>query len=337
MFEHIYNFPEQCESAVLIARDCIRGLRFHNILNVVIVGMGGSAIGGELVCMLTYDRFMIPITVCRDYRLPGFVDEKTLVITSSYSGNTQEALSAYEHAKRKKARLLAISTGGELIKLAVADEVPSIIIPAGLQPRAALGYSLMAIAVALEEQGIVPKSFFNPEAAVALLKKIRDSFSNDSPDDQNLPKITAQRLFGKIPIIYGISGITDAIALRWKSQINENAKHPAFCNSFPELTHNEIMGFDGDERLLKKMEIVILRDPRENEDVSKQISIMTDLIKDKVAGISNIYPEGESPMERALFHIMYGDYVSAYLALLNDKDPFEINLITSLKKRIKSP
>jgi glucose/mannose-6-phosphate isomerase len=335
MFEHIYGIPEHCEKAVVIARDCIRGLRFHNILNVVIVGMGGSAIGADLVRMLTRDRSMISITICRDYKLPAFVDEKTLVISSSYSGNTEETLTAYEQARKKKAKTLVITTGGELIKRATADEVPVILIPSGLQPRAAIGYSLLTVIVVLEEQGIVPRRFFNVDAAIGLLKQIRDRFSPDNPDDRNPPKTLARRLFGKIPVIYGITGITDAVALRWKCQINENAKHPAFFNMFPELTHNEIMGFEGDDQILKKMEIVILRDPDENKRAAKQIAITADLIRDKVAGISEIWPEGDSHLERTLFHVMYGDYVSAYLALLNKKDPSEINLINALKERMK--
>lgn len=336
MLKHIYNLPEHCERAVVIARDCIRGLRFHSILNVVIVGMGGSAIGGDLVRMLTYDRSTISITICRDYKLPAFVDEKTLVITSSYSGNTQETLTAYEQARRKKAKTLIITTGGELIKRAAADEVPAILIPGGLQPRAALGYSLMTVIVVLEEQGIVPRRFFNTDASIVLLKQIRDMFSPENAEERNPPKALARRLLGKIPVIYGITGLTDAIALRWKCQINENAKHPAFFNSFPELTHNEIMGFEGDEQILKKTEIVILRDPKENELTAKQIKIMADLIRDRVAGISQIWPDGESFLERTLFHVMYGDYVSTYLALLNKKDPYEINLINTLKERMRT-
>ena len=180
MFEHIYGIPEHCEKAVVIARDCIRGLKFHNILNVVIVGMGGSAIGADLVRMLTRDRSMISITICRDYKLPAFVDEKTLVITSSYSGNTEETLTAYDQARKKKAKMLVITTGGELIKRAAADEVPAILIPGGLQPRAAIGYSLFTVIIVLEEQGIVPRSFFNADAAIDLLKHVRDRFSQDN-------------------------------------------------------------------------------------------------------------------------------------------------------------
>lgn len=336
MFEHIYNLPEYCERAIVIARDCIRGLKFHNILNVVIVGMGGSAIGGELVRMLTRDRSMVSITICRDYKLPAFVDEKTLVITSSYSGNTEETLTAYDQARKKKAKMLVITTGGELIKRAAADEVPAILIPGGLQPRAAIGYSLFTVIIVLEEQGIVPRSFFNADAAIDLLKHVRDRFSQDNPEERNQPKILARRLFGKIPVIYGVTGITDAVALRWKCQINENAKHPAFFNTFPELTHNEIMGYEGDDQILKKMEIVILRDPDENKRAAKQIAITKDLIRDKVGGISEIWPEGKSRLEKTLFLVMYGDYVSAYLALLNKKDPSEINLINALKERMKS-
>ena len=140
MFGLIYEFPNHCVKAIKIAKESIRGLRISNIFNVVITGLGGSAIGGDLIRMLTCDRSPIPVIVNRDYNLPAFVDEKTLVIVSSYSGNTEETLSAYEDAKGKKAKLLAITTGGELKKRAMTDETPIITIPAGLPPRAALGF-----------------------------------------------------------------------------------------------------------------------------------------------------------------------------------------------------
>lgn len=336
MLELIYNFPDTGEKAVDIARDSIRGLRFHNIMNVVITGLGGSAIGGDLIRMITQERSAIPIMVNRDYTLPAFVDEKTLVIASSYSGNTEETLAAYQEALKRKAKILAITTGGELKNKALADEVPVITIPAGMPPRAALGYSFFPILVALEEQGIIPRRHFKIEESIKLLKDARNQFHYDTPESENPAKLLARKLHGKLPVIYGVAGVTEVIAVRWKGQFNENSKHPAFFNVFPELNHNEIMGYEGDKDLLSRMEIVILRSPDEIDRIKKRIEITKGLIENTVSGVTEIWPKGETPLERMLYLILFGDYVSAYLAILNQKDPTEIDFINSLKDRMKS-
>ncbi|ADL07608.1 bifunctional phosphoglucose/phosphomannose isomerase [Thermosediminibacter oceani] len=335
MFDLIYNLADQCEEAVKIARESVKGLRFHNIVNVVITGLGGSAIGGDLVKMLAGDKASLPIFVNRDYTLPSFVDEKTLVIASSYSGNTEETLAAYDEAMKKKARLVAITTGGELKKKAMADEIPVITIPSGLPPRAAIGYSFFPLLVLLEELGIIHNCAVQIPGAIELLRRVRDELAPEVPGDKNPAKALARKIHGKLPVIYGSQGVTDALAVRWKGQMNENGKHPAFYNVFPELNHNEIMGFEGDPRLLAEMEIVILRSPEENDRVKKRIEITSSLIRDKVSGINEVWPAGDTRLERIMYHVIYGDYVSAYLAVLNEKDPTEIDFINILKERMK--
>ena len=273
-------------------------------MNVVITGLGGSAIGGDLIRMLTSGRSPIPVVVNRDYNLPVFVDEKTLVIVSSYSGNTEETLAAYEDAKGKKAKLLAITTGGELKNRAMTDETPIITIPAGLPPRAALGFSFFPLFVVFQELGIGIRKQYDVDSAIDILKEIRDELKPEVPEKDNLAKALAKKLYGKIPVIYGTSALTDVLAVRWKGQLNENSKHPAFFNAFPELNHNEIMGFEGDKELLKHLEIVILRSPYEINRVKKRIDITTNIIKDAVSGVTEIWPRGESVLEQMLYHIM---------------------------------
>ncbi|HHV18438.1 MAG TPA: bifunctional phosphoglucose/phosphomannose isomerase [Thermoanaerobacterales bacterium] len=336
MFDLIYKFPDHCAEAIKIARESIRGLRFHNIINVVITGLGGSAIGGDLIRMITADRAQIPIIINRDYNLPAFVDERTLVVTSSYSGNTEETLTAYEHAKNKKAKIMVITTGGELKKKAMADETPIITIPEGLPPRAALGFSFFPLFVLFQEQGIGYRKQFDVENALSLLKDTRTKYCPEVVEEYNPTKSLARKLYGKIPLVYGSSSLTDIIAVRWKGQLNENSKHPAFFNVFPELNHNEIMGFEGDSKLLKLLEIVILRSPYESDRIKKRIDITMDILQDQVSGITELWPKGESVLEHMLYHIMFGDYVSAYLAILNRKDPKEIDFIDELKERMQA-
>ncbi|HHY70901.1 MAG TPA: bifunctional phosphoglucose/phosphomannose isomerase [Thermoanaerobacterales bacterium] len=336
MFELIYKFPDHCVEAISIAKGSIRGLRFHNIFNVVITGLGGSAIGGDLIRMITADRAQIPIIVNRGYSLPAFVDERTLVVASSYSGNTEETLTAYEHAKSKKAKIMVITTGGKLKKKAMADETPIMTIPGGLPPRAALGFSFFPIFVLFQEQGIGFRKQFDIKNAINLLKETREKYCPEVPEKDNPTKVLAKKLYGKIPVIYGSSNLTDIVAVRWKGQLNENSKHPAFFNVFPELNHNEIMGFEGDDKLLKALEIVVLRSPYESDRIKKRIDITMDILQDKVSGITELWPNGDSALEHMLYHIIFGDYVSAYLAILNRKDPKEIDFIDELKKRMKA-
>jgi glucose/mannose-6-phosphate isomerase len=303
---------------------------------VVATGLGGSAIGADLIRMITMDSAQIPIIINRDYTLPAFVDEKTLVLVSSYSGNTEETLAAYEHAKSKKAKIMVITTGGMLKEMAIADETPIITIPAGLPPRAALGYSFFPLFILFQEQGIGLKKQLSAENAINLLTETREKFNPHVPEINNPTKALARKIYGKIPVIYGTSNLTDIIAVRWKGQLNENSKHPAFYNVFPELNHNEIMGYEGDKKLLESLEIIVLRSPFESERIKKRIDITMSLLENQVSGITELWPEGDSTLDHMLYHIMFGDYVSAYLAILNNKDPKEIDFIDKLKEGMKN-
>ncbi len=169
-----------------------------------------------------------------------------------------------------------------------------------------------------------------------MLYETREQLKEDLPEKENPAKQLARKIHGKIPVIYGSSNLTDVIAVRWKGQFNENSKHPAFYNAFPELDHNEIMGFEGDKELLKVLELIVIRSDFENDRMKKRIDITSDIIKDSVSGITNLWPRGETHLEQMLYHIMLGDYVTAYLAILNEKDPVEIDFIDELKVRMKS-
>lgn len=168
------------------------------------------------------------------------------------------------------------------------------------------------------------------------MKKIREKFHPKVPKRDNPAKSLAIKLYGKIPIIYGVSNLTDIVAIRWKGQLNENAKTPAFFNIFPELNHNEIMGFEGSGELLKNFQVIVLRSPYENNRVKEGIDITLSIINSKVGGTTELWPEGESALEHMLYHVVFGDYMSAYLAILNNKDPKEIGSIDEFKKRMKS-
>lgn len=332
MYDLIYGLPEQLKEAFDISESIVNQLKLENIKNIVISGMGGSAIGGDLVKTAVENNLKIAVIVNRGYKLPGFVDKETLVIASSYSGNTEETLSSYEDAKKRNANIIVITTGGKLKERALEDNIPIITIPSGLPPRAAIGYSFVPIYRVIEKLFVTEGESI--ETLFDFLKEVREDFAKEVPRGQNKAKALAEKIFGKLPLIYGTQGLTEAVAARWKGQLNENSKHPAFYNVFPELNHNEIMGFEGEGNLLKKFVVIVLRMPEEHERIDKRIKITKDLIRDKIAYFEEIWPKGENALQRLFYHIMLGDFVSYYLALLNEKDPMEIDFINALKQRI---
>ena len=209
---------------------------------VVLCGMGGSAIGGDLVAGLVEPTTTLPWTVNRGYTLPGWVGENTLVIASSYSGGTEETLSAFAEAKERGARLLVVTSGGELLDRATADGLDHVVIPGGLQPRAALGYSLgvgLRVARAL---GLAELSDAEFDAALAAARDRAEAHDEDA--DGNPARDLSARWVGALPVVYTAVGLLEAVGVRWQTQINENAKHPAVGNVLPELDHNEIMGYE---------------------------------------------------------------------------------------------
>lgn len=334
MMSLIYNLPEQCQDAIKIAKQAVVGWRFSGISNIVITGMGGSAISGDLLRMFLTETAGIPIFVNRDYVVPKFVDERTLVIASSYSGNTEETLSAYEDAKQKGAKLAAITTGGKLKEKASKDGIPLIIIPPGLSPRAAIGYSFMPLLVFVQHLGVFTRADEQINDAINTLLEAREVLNPDVPAAKNPAKTLAKRIYGRLPIIYASTRTTEAIALRWKGQISENAKSPAYFNVFPELNHNEIVGWALPEEVLKMFVVVILRDDQDHERIKKRIEITKELINNKAGGIAEIWADGNSSLARMFYLIMFGDYVSLYLAFLNGVDPTPVKAIDLLKKKL---
>lgn len=337
MIEAIKNMPENFEEAKRLTEEFMKGIRIRNILNVVITGLGGSAIGGDLVRMFIARKATIPVIVNRDYFLPAFADQNTLVIVSSYSGNTEETLSAYDDARLKGSRLIAITTGGKLKEKALEDGIPVLTIPPGLSPRAALGYSFIPLLIIIERLGIIPGGVSREiEDAIKIMKEARGRFSPEVPEAENPAKGLARQFHKKLPIIYGSSGTTEIIAMRWKGQINENSKAPAYFNTFPELNHNEIVGWDGPEEILKGFQVVILRDEGDYERVQKRIEITREIINNKGGEVLEVWSEGGTCLARMFYLIMLGDFASVYLAALYKKDPTPVNLIDLLKKRLSN-
>ncbi|MEL7565981.1 MAG: bifunctional phosphoglucose/phosphomannose isomerase [Dehalobacterium sp.] len=333
MLGALAGLADQCREAVKLARD--KEISFaKSFRNVVVTGLGGSAIGGDFLRVYAVNKCPIPIIVNRDYTLPLFVGEETLVLAVSYSGNTEETLSAYEEAKPKGAAVVALTSGGKLAQKAQEDGVPLILIPGGLQPRAATGYLFIPILLVLEKLGLVPDVNKELEDMISALENLNARADLHVEEEKNPAKQLAKLFRNKIPVIWGVAGTTETVAMRWKGQINENSKALAYFNIFPELNHNEIVGTEAPEKLLKEIELVFLRTQDDHPRVQKRFDITKEIIGERVGGITEIWGEGNSPLAR-MFSLTYlGDYTSAYLAILYGIDPSPVKLITLLKNKL---
>lgn len=325
--------PEQCEEALQIAlsAELPSGTAPKRI---ILLGMGGSAIGGELARALTEDQLKVPFAVNRDYDLPAYVDADTLVIASSYSGNTEETLTGCAEAARRGAQIVALTTGGELLQRANASNWPKIVIPGGLSPRAAIGYSLVPLLVLLERLGLAGGLIEGVREAIAGLRSQKARFGRSVPAQQNPAKQLAGRFYERLPIIYGSHGWKGVVAYRWKTQINENAKAPAYWNAFPELNHNETVGWEAAYDVTSKFEVAILRGDDDSPRIDRRIEVTSEIMAARVSGIHEFQAEGRSPVAR-LFSLVYpGDFASVYLAILYGIDPTPVKRIDYLKQKL---
>ncbi len=335
MYGKIVNFPKQFRDGFdLAVSGDLSQLKRSRFDSIVVLGMGGSAIGGDILRSYLADEVSIPIIINRNYGLPKFVSENTLVIASSYSGNTEETLSAFAEAKARNAKIFVASTGGKLGELARSGGLPHVILPAGLQPRAALGYSfgpllnLMAkLELCADQAQIVDQAtHFLQERSPKLV------IENDS---DNAARELAEKLKEKIAIIYAGADCYDTIAVRFKGQICENAKHLAFANICPEFNHNEIVGYEYPEELLKKLHVVFLAGPADSVGVTNRFKIINEILSERGVPATTIRAEGPNRLAEIFSLVQFGDFTSYYLALLNETDPSPVEVINRLRSSLE--
>ena len=332
MFRLTEEFPDQCRKALAIARSTELRPLLGAPSCVVLTGLGGSAAGGDFVKCLFDASGPVPFFVNRDYALPAYVEEHALVFAVSYSGNTEETLAAYEGVKKRGTRVIAVTTGGKLEERARAAGDETIKVPGGQPPRTALGYLFVPVVQACVELGLLPEQDF--DTAFALLERCVNNWTTSIPYEQNGPKQLAQRLHGNLGVIYGLGSWQAAVANRWKGQINENAKVMTFANAFPELCHNEILGWvQAGNQGVQKWVGIVLEDGSESAKMKKRAEVTAGLVKD-VAEFTHVRAEGTTLLEKMLTLVLYGDFVSLYLAALNDVDPENIDAINVLKSEL---
>jgi glucose/mannose-6-phosphate isomerase len=326
------RFPEQCEHGYALAESLDISSQTPPT-SIVIAGMGGSGIGGDILSVAFRDDLAVPVDVCRGYRLPGYVSGGTLVICVSYSGNTEETLSAFADAHQRRAHIICVCSGGELARRAAEGSYAVITIPGGQPPRSATGYLLMPQIAVLERLGLITGQARNVRQTVELLKRQRGELGPDSPTGSNLAKEVASGLHGKVPIIYGSTPWGGIVAYRWKTQINENAKVHAFANAQSELSHNEILAWEGCSAQKIGAAVVNIRDPGESPKIGKRVEVTGRLIGDH-APVVDVFGEGETTLQRALTATYVGDFASVYLGLLYGTDPTPIPGIDILKTEL---
>ncbi|MBN2026152.1 MAG: bifunctional phosphoglucose/phosphomannose isomerase [Actinobacteria bacterium] len=334
MLAAIESFSKQAAEALRLGRDALDLPSSEGLKNIAFVGMGGSAIGGDILRTLLEDAVGMPITVHRSYRLPSLLGPDTLAVFVSYSGNTEETLSALEDAVYLRCRIFAITTGGELLERARGHRFPYTVVPGGLQPRAALAYLSLPATVVLEKMGLLQGFARVAHETVDFLQAKREDWGRLTPLARNFAKQLATRLHGKIPVIYGTEGILSVAAYRWKCQFNENSKNPAFCHTLPEMNHNEIVGWHVQDDFSRRVEVIMLVEEDDASRVAKRVEVTADILQDKVGGVTVIHVGGRTRTEKLFSAIHLGDFVSGYLALLNGVDPTPVESIALLKERM---
>ena len=331
MLGRIKDLPKQVRDAWAIASRATIPPAYADVRAIVLTGMGGSAIGGDLAAALLADELKIPMTIHRDYGLPAFVGRDSLVITSSYSGNTEETLSAFEEARKRGAKIITLTTGGKIAELARASSYPIVSFSYKAQPRAALGYSLALVLGVLSKLGFVRDLSDDIEASLSDVAKLEERVHEGART--NDAKKMAIELFGRIPFAYG-AGVMGVMARRVKGQWNENAKNWSAFDVMSELNHNAVVGFEHPSIAREALTVLLLRSDRDNPRHKLRFEVTRELLDRAGIPHKTLKFAGRNMLSEVLQMGYFTDYVSFYVALLNGADPSPVKSIDYLKDRL---
>ncbi len=322
MKHYVLNFPKQLNEALHISKT-FNYKPTEGVKSVLISGLGGSGIGGTIMAELVQDTCKVPVLVNKDYTLPKWVNEKTLVIISSYSGNTEETISVMQQALQQKAQIVCVTSGGKVNEIATQNNLPKIIIPGGNPPRTCLGYSLTQLFKVFSSYGLIDNSYESQlEKTIKLLTENLDAIKTEA-------QVIAKLLDKKITAIYSLSN--EGVAWRFRQQINENSKMLCWNHVIPEMNHNELVGWT---QRNENLAVVILRT---SFDLNKNIArteICKNIFAKYASSVTEIFAKGDSKLEQAIYLIHLTDWVSCYLSDLNGCDPIEVNIIDYLKSEL---
>jgi glucose/mannose-6-phosphate isomerase len=331
MLGRIKELGKQIRDAWKIAVDSRLPPAFADVRNITVTGMGGSAIGGDLAAALLADELKVPMTVHRDYGLPAYVGRDSLVIASSYSGNTEETLSAFEEARKRGAKVLALTTGGTLATQARASNYPVVTFSYKARPRATLGYSRGLVLGSLTRLGLVRDLSSDLESAVADLARLEERVHEGART--NDAKKLAIELYGRIVFAYG-AGVMGVMARRVKGQWNENAKNWSAYDVMSELNHNAVVGFPNPQIARDSISVLMLRSDRDNPRHKIRFDVTRELLDRASIQHKSLQFTGSNMLSEVLQMTLFTDYVTFYVALLNGADPSPNTSIDYLKERL---
>lgn len=320
----VLDFPLQLQEALIIGKNyrfITPGKEFNN---VVVTGLGGSGIGGSIVQNYVFDLLKIPFVVNKGYDLPSFINKHSLVIVCSYSGNTEETVAAMKEALKKKATVVCVTSGGTVAEIANKKKVDCVLVPAGMPPRACLGYSLVQLLFILSHFGLINNNFERD------IKKSIKALKDGEKDIQKKAAVVAKKVLGKLPIVYSADRY-EGVAIRFRQQLNENSKLLAWHGAIPEMNHNELVGWrdNADDKA-----VILLRSKNDYERVQTRMEINKKVFKKHTSTIIEIYSEGNSYWEEAFYLIHLTDWVSVLLADLRGVDATEVKVIDFLKNSL---
>lgn len=321
MKQLIHDFPQQLEEALKIGQSYQFKAEQKEFKNIVLTGLGGSGIGGTIAQNFVADKIKLPFIVNKDYFLPSFVGADSLVIVSSYSGNTEETVATLQAAIKAKATVICITAGGKIAEISKKKNLDCILLPSGMPPRACLGYSMLQILYVLRHFGLLNYNFEKDVKASAKLLR------EESKDIQKKSKAIAKKLLGKTPIIYSVANY-EGVAVRFRQQINENGKMLCWHHAIPEMNHNELVGWR-DKDVTRA--VVFLRNEDDYERSQLRMEINKSVFKKYTPTIIEIYSKGKSYWEKAFYLVHLTDYISVELAEQRDHDPVEVKVIDFLK------
>jgi glucose/mannose-6-phosphate isomerase len=332
MVGKVREIPRQLALARRVAAAIDLPATHRDVDAICVLAMGGSAIGAELVAGIAGDRLRVPLLIHRDYGLPAWTSERTLVIAASQSGETVETVSAAAEAHDRGLPLVVISTGGTLGAAAARDGTPYLRYEWPGQPRAAIGFGIGLVHELLSRAGLLT----DPDPLGPAVETLEGLLERNAPSvetEASPAKQLAWSIFGRIPVIYG-AGLMAPVARRWKTQMNENAKAWATYEPMPEANHNAIEGSLNPRELSDALYVVELRDPTEAKEIAARYAVVNELLGERATNRSVVWAEGPSPLARVLSGVAFGDLVSVYLAILYQTDPTPVTLLAMLKQRL---
>lgn len=324
MKEHIAGFTKHIIHAMQIGEAAKFTSPSNEIRNVLVTGLGGSGIGGTIIAQLCEKELRVPLNVSKDYFIPEYVDKHTLVIVSSYSGNTEETLQALQAAQKQGAKIVCISSGGKVSEIASTSNYDLVTIPGGMPPRSAFGYSATQLFYVLQGMQLIGNAFSDQlKNAIALINAEEENIKNET-------RAFAEKLIGKVPAIYCAANY-EGVAVRFRQQINENSKMLCWHHVFPEMNHNELVGWTETQ---KEVVVILLRNTDDYMRTQKRMEICKEVFARYTPDVFEIWSKGASQIEKAFYLIHYGDWITWYVSEIKDIDCTEVKVIDHLKNEL---